>query len=193
MFLTTNTKDNLVIHLLPLHFFQSVRDSVSFLCRRCLFPLPLEWEREILSFYLSLSNEPYSTTLSLLSIHSVRLTTLPSLFLAVSFCSLSLLRFLFTRLSLICPRLFLIRIQCSLRGFNWAAVASRQQLDPLTKSAVGVVVMSNVVIVSWMSGMCNCFSLVGTVLELSYTTTLWLWCTQVICMNSKTFVRQRLM
>lgn len=42
MFLTTNTEASLVIHLLPPHFSQSVCDSVSSLCRRCLFPLPLE-------------------------------------------------------------------------------------------------------------------------------------------------------
>lgn len=97
----------------------------------------------------------------------------------------------FTRLSLICPSPFSIRIQCSFSRLYWAAVAREQQLGLLIKSAVGgVVVMSNVVIVSWMSGMCNCFSLVRSVLKLSHTTTLWLWWTQVICMNSKTFMRQ---
>lgn len=46
--------------------------------------------------------------------------------------------------------------------------------------------MSYVVIVSWMSGMSNCFSLVRS-MKLFHTTTLWLWWTQVICINSKIF------
>ena len=98
-------------------FFHTVPDSFSFLCRCSLFPLPLEWEREILSFCLSLSNEPSSTALSLLSICSVCLTTLPSQFSAVSFCPVPLLWFL-SHILILCVLSTSFRSQCSCRGCN---------------------------------------------------------------------------
>lgn len=143
------------------------------LCRRSLFLLPLEWEREILLFCQSLSNEPLSTTF----LASLRLLCpLETFTFSVLGCKFLLTPFVvipFTHLDSICP--IHLGIQCSCGGFNWTAVAVDQHLASLRKTAIRgeLYIMSNVVIVAWMSGVSNCFSLGRSVLKMSHTTTVW--------------------